>query len=100
MRQQFSKAEPLYRRALAIWEKTLPSGDARIRLGIENLAALYSHLGKHAQASTLYERLRGMGVQAASARAAEMGPASLYTVPLTDLLKQTARAKGFDAAGR
>jgi len=43
MRQQLSSAEPLFRRALAIWEESLTQSDARIRLAIENLAVLSAH---------------------------------------------------------
>ena len=93
MRKQFTSAEPLYQRALAIWEKSLPSGDPRLRLGIENLAILYTRQGKHAQASVLYERLRGM--QASSSTVAEKSRSALYTVELTDLLRQTSGTKGF-----
>jgi len=100
MRKQLSSAEPLYRRALTIWEKSLPQGDPRIRLAIENLAVLYTRWGKQSQASNFYDRLRGMGVQVASGAAAEKGRGSLYTVPLKDLLRQTSSTKGFDALHR
>jgi len=92
-------AEPLYKQALAIWEKSLPSRDPRLRLGVENLAVLYTRQGKHAQASALYERLRGM--QAASLSSPpETARGALYTVELTDLLKQRSGIKGLDAIRR
>jgi len=99
MRKQFTSAEPLYQRALAIWEKSLPSGDPRLRLGIENLAILYTRQGKHAQASVLYDRVRGMQAGSLST-VAEKGRSALYTVELTDLLRQTSGAKGFGAIRR
>ena len=99
MQQQLSRAEPLYLRALGIWEKSLPAGEARIRLAVENLAILYTRQGKEAQARAFYERLRGMGGQA-SEQVAEIGRGSLYTVPLEDLLKGTSGRLAFGATGR
>jgi hypothetical protein len=99
MQQQLNRAEPLYLRALRIWEKSLPAGEARIRLAVENLAVLYTRQGKQAQAKAFHERLQRMGGQS-SEQIAEIGRGSLYTVPLEDLLKQTPGRFGFGARGR
>ena len=40
-RGQYEQAEPLYRRALAIYEKSLGPDHPNVRLSLDNLAKLY-----------------------------------------------------------
>src|ERR1700680_4377879 len=51
----YPQAEPLYKQALAIWEKT-PGADAKVASSLSNLAALYRDEHKDAQAEPLYNR--------------------------------------------
>ena len=53
---RYADAEPLYRRALAIWEKTLGRDHHDTALSLNNLALLYTQQGRFAQAEPLYQR--------------------------------------------
>jgi tetratricopeptide (TPR) repeat protein len=55
-RGRFSDAEPLYQRALAIWERALGRDHRRVATSLNNLALLYKDQGKYAQAEPLYQR--------------------------------------------
>src|SRR6478672_6828982 len=48
--------EPLYKRALAIYEKSLGSENLNVALVLNNLAALYEAQGRYADAEPLYKR--------------------------------------------
>ena len=53
---RYSDAEPLYKRALAIYEKSLGSENLNVALVLNNLAALYEAQGRYADAEPLYKR--------------------------------------------
>ncbi len=55
-RAAYAEAEPLYRRALAIREKTLGSDHPDVATSLNNLAALLYAQGKYAEAEPLYRR--------------------------------------------
>ena len=53
---QYAQAEPLYKRALAIWEKALGPDHPDVATSLNNLAELYGTQGQYAQAEPLYKR--------------------------------------------
>lgn len=53
---QYTEAEPLYQRALEIYEKELGPDHPYVATSIENLANLCRDLGKYDQAKDLYQR--------------------------------------------
>lgn len=53
---QYTRAEPLYRRALKIWEKALGKDHPNVASALNNLAGLLSAQGNYAQADPLYRR--------------------------------------------
>jgi len=53
---QYAQAEPLYRRSLAIWEKSLGPDDLAAAAILNKLAMLYHDQGQYAQAEPLYRR--------------------------------------------
>ena len=53
---QYTEAEPLYQRALAIREKMLGAEHLLTASSLNNLAALYESQGKYEQAEPLYQR--------------------------------------------
>ena len=55
-RGKYAEAEPLYKRALAIWEKSLGPDHPQVALGLNNLALLYVDQGKYAEAEPLCKR--------------------------------------------
>jgi tetratricopeptide (TPR) repeat protein len=55
-RAQYADAEPLYQRALAIYEKTLGPEDLSTATCLNNLASLYRAQGRAADAEPLYKR--------------------------------------------
>jgi tetratricopeptide (TPR) repeat protein len=55
-RGQYAKAEPLYQRALSIWEKALGREHPDVANSLHNLALLYKTQGQYAKAERLYER--------------------------------------------
>ena len=56
IRAQYTEAEPLYKKALAIWEQTLGPEHSHTAACLNNLALLYERLGKYEQAEPLYQR--------------------------------------------
>ena len=52
----YAEAEPLYERALAIWEKALGPDHPDVALSLNNLAGLYRAQGAYERAGPLYER--------------------------------------------
>lgn len=52
----YTKAEPLYQRSLAIMEKTLGKDQSGFAHSLNNLALLYDAQGKYEQAEPLYQR--------------------------------------------
>ncbi len=53
---KYAKAEPLYKRALAIWEKALGLEHPQVATSLNNRALLYQAQGKYAEAEPLYKR--------------------------------------------
>jgi tetratricopeptide (TPR) repeat protein len=53
---RLGEGEPLMKRALAIWEKTLGPEHPNVATGVNNLAELYRAQGQYAQAEPLYRR--------------------------------------------
>lgn len=53
---KYSEAEPLFKRALAIREKTLGPTNPDVASSLNNLAALYHDEGKYSEAEPLYKR--------------------------------------------
>jgi len=53
---QYTEAEPLHQRALAIWEKQLGAEHPGTATSLNNLAALYDSQGQHEQAEPLHQR--------------------------------------------
>jgi len=55
-RGKYDQAEPLYKRALAIWEKCLGPDHPDVGASLSNLAGLYTAQAKYDQAEPLYKR--------------------------------------------
>ena len=53
---KYGEAEPLYQRALAIWEKALGPEHPDVATSLNNLAGLYYAQGKYEEAEPLYQR--------------------------------------------
>ena len=64
---KYAEAEPLYRRAIAIGEKTLGAGHPDVAKWYNNLAALYEIQGKYAEAEPLFRRAIAIGEKALGA---------------------------------
>lgn len=56
IRAQYTEAEPLYKKALAIWEETLGPEHSNTAACLNNLALLYEKLAKYEEAESLYQR--------------------------------------------
>jgi tetratricopeptide (TPR) repeat protein len=83
-RGRYIEAEPLYQRALAIWEKAAPSPkNPNIALGLDSLALLYTLQGRYAEAEPLFKRAlaiweRALGPEHPSVAAGLNNLAELY----------------------
>ena len=53
---RYAEAEPLFRRSLAIWEKTLGPDHPEVATGLNNLALLYWVQGRYAEAAARSRR--------------------------------------------
>ncbi len=53
---RYAEAEPLYKRALAIYEKKLGPDHPDTGISLNNLAGLYKNQGRYAEAEPLYKR--------------------------------------------
>ena len=53
---QYAQAEPLYQRALALWEKALGPEHPLLVISLHSLVLLYQSQGHEAQAEPLYRR--------------------------------------------
>ena len=53
---QYAEAEPLYQRALDIWEKALGPEHPHVAASLNNLAEFYRAQGQYAKAEPLYQR--------------------------------------------
>ncbi len=54
---QYVQAEPLYKRALAIWDKALGPNHPTVSACLENLAELYRVTNRDDEAETLEQRV-------------------------------------------
>ena len=57
---KYRQAEPLYKRAQAIWEKALGPEHPNVALGLNNLALLYHAQGQYEQAEPLLKRAQAI----------------------------------------
>ena len=61
---RYAEAEPMMRRALAIWRSTLGDAHGEVAIGLNNLGMLHSKMGDYAGAAALYRdavaRWRGL----------------------------------------
>lgn len=62
-RSQYAEAEPLFQRALAIWEQAMGSTHPVTANGLNNLAALYHNQGRYEEAEPLFQRALVIKVQ-------------------------------------
>jgi tetratricopeptide (TPR) repeat protein len=53
---RYADAEPLYKRALAVWEKALGPDHPDVATALNNLAQLYKDQGSYEDAEPLYKR--------------------------------------------
>ncbi len=53
---QYTQAEPLHKRSLAIWRKALGLEQPNVATSLDNLAETYRAHGRYAEAEPLYER--------------------------------------------
>jgi Tfp pilus assembly protein PilF len=60
-RARYAEAEPLYERALRIWEQGLSPDHPWVASALHGLANLYVEQGKDAEAELLYERALPLG---------------------------------------
>ena len=56
LKAKYSDAEPLYKRALSIWEKRQGPTHPDVAYALNNLGVLYYVQGRHEEAKPLYER--------------------------------------------
>src|SRR5262249_37175494 len=81
--RQYARAEPLYRRALAIAEKSVGPDHPAVAATLNNLAELYRDNGQYAEAEPLYRRAlataeKTLGPDHADVAAIVDGMAALY----------------------
>ncbi len=57
---KYAEAEPLYKRALAIWEKAMGPDHPQVALVLENMAELYKETGRLDEAKRLEERAKAI----------------------------------------
>jgi tetratricopeptide (TPR) repeat protein len=55
---RYADAEPLLKRALAIWEKALGPEHPQVAMSLNNLASLYQDQGRYAEADELDARVK------------------------------------------
>jgi tetratricopeptide (TPR) repeat protein len=86
-RAQYPQAEPLYQRALAIYEQQLGPQHPSTATSLNNLAELYRDQGKYEQAEPLYQR-------ALAIREQQLGPQHPFTATSLDNLARLYRTQG------
>jgi len=64
LRARYKQAEPLYQRALSIWEQTRGSDHPDVTHSLEGLAVLYDEQGKYEQAELVHRRVLSIREQA------------------------------------
>jgi tetratricopeptide (TPR) repeat protein len=60
---QYEQAEPFYRRALGIFEKSLGSGHPNVKLSLDNLAKLYRATDRPSAAEEVGQRMARLQAQ-------------------------------------
>jgi tetratricopeptide (TPR) repeat protein len=70
---RYLEAEPLYKRALAIDEKSLGPDHPTVGTRLNNLAALYDIQGRYAEAEPLYKRALAIAEKALGPDQPEVG---------------------------
>ena len=70
------KAEPLFERALAIWETALGPEHPDVATSLNNLAMLYYDQGQYAKAEPLYQRALAIREKALGPGASRRGSES------------------------
>ncbi len=68
---RYAEAEPLYERALAIWEGALGPEHPNVATGLKNYAALLRKTGRNSEAAKLEARAKAI-----RAKRAEQNPAN------------------------
>ena len=53
---KYGEADPMYRRAIAIWEKAVGQDHPSVATGLNNLAAVCVNMKKYSEAETLLQR--------------------------------------------
>ena len=89
----YAQAEPLYQRALAIYEQVLGPQHPDTASSLNNLAGLYQAQGKYEQAERLYER-------ALAIREQQLGPQHPYTQKAQENYASLQRAMGRSILGQ
>lgn len=84
VRARYAEAEPLYQRALRIWEEQLESERPDVPSSLLNLANLYNEQGQYEKAESLYQRTlciceRQLGPEHPSVAYSLNGLAGLYS---------------------
>jgi len=87
VRARYAEAEPLFQRALGIYEKALGPEHPYVATGLNNLAELYSALGKYAEVEPLYQRALGIEEKA-------LGPEHHNVAQSLNNLAELYRAQG------
>lgn len=90
MNADYVAAEPMFRRALSIRERSLGRDHVEVATSLNNLAALYREQGNHAAAVPALERARDILEQA-------LGPAHPRTSTIVDKLAAVNRELGQNA---
>jgi tetratricopeptide (TPR) repeat protein len=71
-RAEYAESEPLYQRALQIYEQALGNSDPQVALPLSGLAELYRAQGRYAEAEPLFKRALQLWEQAGSGDYPEM----------------------------
>jgi CHAT domain-containing protein/Tfp pilus assembly protein PilF len=84
---RYAEAEPLFKRALALREKSLPSGHPDVGQSLNNLATLYEKQDRHADSEPLFKRALSIYEKAA-------GPEHPAVATLLNNLGQVYKSEG------
>ena len=90
---QYAKAEPLYQRALAIYEKALGPEHPNVATSLNGLALLYNKQGQYAKAEPLYQRALAIREKALSSEHPDVAASLNNLAGLYDNQGQYAKAK-------
>ena len=92
-RVRYAEAEPLYQRALYIWEKVLGVEHPAVAAGLNNLAGFYYVQGQYERAETLYQRALRIREQALGAEHPDVAQSLNNLALLYDAQGQYERAE-------